>query len=87
VIHKGLRRFIDDDDSSGLPATHRWAQRTELVHPVDVDGLITADTRPWLSIEEFDNHRDALENWKKSQRHVLKKVADLHDLNERPTTI
>jgi hypothetical protein len=56
--------------------------KRELVHTVHVDGLITADTRPWLSIEEFDNHRDALENWKKSQRRVLKTVADLHDLNE-----
>ncbi|HEY8086001.1 MAG TPA: hypothetical protein VIE69_10430, partial [Methylophilaceae bacterium] len=53
-----------------------------LVHPVDVDGLITADTRPWSTVEEFDRHRDALENWKKSQRRVLKTVADLNDLHE-----
>jgi hypothetical protein len=56
--------------------------KREPVHPVDVDGVITADTRPWLTVEEFESHRDALENWKKSQRRVLKTVADLRDLNE-----
>jgi hypothetical protein len=56
--------------------------KRELVHPVDVEGVITADTRPWLTVEEFDSHRDALENWKKSQRRVLKTVTDLNDLNE-----
>ena len=54
--------------------------KREPVDPVDVEGVITANTRPWSTIEEFDRHRDALENWKKSQRRVLKTVADLSDL-------
>ncbi len=56
--------------------------KRELVDPDDVDGLITAHTRPWSTVEEFDSHRDALEDWKKSRRRVLKTVADLRDLNE-----
>ncbi len=56
--------------------------KRELVGPVDVDGVIAADTRPWSTVEEFDSHRDALEDWKKSRRRVLKTVADLSDLNE-----
>lgn len=79
-------QWIEDATSStskrGLRLNLDFDMKRELVHTVHVDGLITADTRPWLSIEEFDNHRDALENWKKSQRRVLKTVADLHDLNE-----
>jgi hypothetical protein len=48
----------------------------EPVDPVDVDGLIAADTRPWSTVEEFESHRDALENWKKSRWRVLKTVAE-----------
>ena len=56
--------------------------KREPVDPTDVEGVITAKTRPWSTIEEFDDHRDALENWKKSQRRVLKTVADLRDLQD-----
>ena len=79
-------QWIEDADlvdvETGVRLNLDFDMKRELVHPVDVDGLITADTRPWLTIEEFDSHRDALENWKKSQRRVLKTVADLQDLNE-----
>jgi hypothetical protein len=79
-------QWIEDADlvdvETGVRLNLDFDMKRELVHPVDVDGLITADTRPWLSVEEFDNRRDALENWKKSQRRVLKTVTDLHDLNE-----
>jgi hypothetical protein len=60
--------------------------KREPVDPIDVEGVITAKTRPWSTIEEFDDHRDALENWKKSQRRVLKTVADLRDLEDWNTT-
>jgi hypothetical protein len=79
-------QWIEDADLVDVETRVRlnldFDMKRELVHTVDVDGLITADTRPWLTVEEFDNHRDALESWKKSQRRVLKTVADLHDLNE-----
>src|SRR6476661_6238669 len=34
----------------------------------DVDGLITADTVPWRTIDEFKQARDLLEDWKRSRR-------------------
>jgi hypothetical protein len=60
--------------------------KRETIDPIDVEDVITANTRPWSTIEEFDDHRDALENWKKSQRRVLKTVADLRDLEDWNTT-
>ena len=79
-------QWIEDADLVDVETRVRlnldFDMKRELVHTVDLDGLITADTRPWATVEEFDNHRDALESWKKSQRRVLKTVADLHDLNE-----
>ena len=46
------------------------------MNPRDVDGLLTANTAPWQTIEEFEEARDGLEAWKKSTRSVLKTVAD-----------
>ena len=46
----------------------------------DVDGLICADTEPWRSIDEFEQARDLLEGWKRSQRRVLKTRQDFDDM-------
>ena len=50
--------------------------KRQIVNSRDVDGLLTADTAPWQTIEEFEEARDGLEAWKKSTRSVLKTVAD-----------
>jgi hypothetical protein len=54
--------------------------KRELIYPTDVNGLLCADTRPWQTIEAFDDARDALEAWKKSRRRILKTASDLQDL-------
>jgi hypothetical protein len=51
-----------------------------IVDPVDVEGLICADTRPWDSVDEFTDHRDGPEDWKRSRRRVLKTCADFDDM-------
>jgi hypothetical protein len=51
----------------------------------DVDGLITADTEPWRNIDEFNLARDQLEDWKRSQRRVLKTAQDYDDMEEWST--
>ena len=52
--------------------------KRRLINVRDVDGLIAADTVPWRTVEEFEGARDGLENWRKSQRRVLKTAADYH---------
>ena len=54
--------------------------KRRLVNVRDVDGLITADTAPWRSIDEFGRARNLLEDWKKSQRKVLKVKQDHDDM-------
>ena len=49
--------------------------KRRLINVRDVDGLIAADTVPWQTFEEFEEARDGLENWRKSQRRVLKTAA------------
>ena len=39
--------------------------KRQIVNPRDVDGLLTANTAPWQTIEEFEEARDGLEGWKK----------------------
>jgi hypothetical protein len=46
----------------------------------DIDGLITADTVPWRTIDEFEHARDLLEDWRRSQRRVLKTKQDYNDM-------
>jgi hypothetical protein len=46
----------------------------------DIDGLITADTVPWRTIDEFEQARDLLEDWRQSQRRVLKTKQDYDDM-------
>ena len=52
--------------------------KRRLINVRDVDGLIAADTVPWRTVEEFEEARDGLENWRKSQRRVLKTASDYH---------
>ena len=51
-----------------------------LVKVRNVDGLVTADTVPWHTIDEFEQARDLLEDWKRSQRRVLKTKQDYDDM-------
>jgi hypothetical protein len=57
-----------------------YDMKRRLVKMRDVDGLITADTAPWRSIDEFEQARDLLEDWKRSQRRVLKTAQDYEDM-------
>ena len=57
-----------------------YDMKRKLVNVRDVDGLITADTVPWRSIDEFEQARDLLEDWKRSQRRVLKTKQDYDDM-------
>jgi hypothetical protein len=48
-------------------------------NPVDAhddEWLLTAQTIPWDTVEDFEKARDDLEAWKKSQRRVLKTRSD-----------
>ena len=54
--------------------------KRRLVNVRDVDGLITADTAPWRSIDEFERARDLLDDWQRSQRRVLKVKQDHDDM-------
>ena len=56
--------------------------KRKLVDVRDVDGLITANTTPWRSIDEFEQARDLLDDWKQSQRRVLKTKQDYDDMTE-----
>ena len=57
-----------------------YDMKRKLVNVRDVDGLITADTVPWRSIDEFEQARDLLDDWKRSQRRVLKTKQDYDDM-------
>jgi hypothetical protein len=54
--------------------------KRKLVKVRNVDGLIAADTVPWRTIDEFEQARDQLEDWKRSQRRVLKTKQDYDDM-------
>jgi hypothetical protein len=57
-----------------------YDMKRRLVNVRDVDGLITADTAPWRGIDEFEQARNLLEDWKRSQRRVLKTKQDYADM-------
>jgi hypothetical protein len=42
----------------------------------DDEALLTAQTIPWDTVEDFEKARDDLEAWKHSQRRVLKTRSD-----------
>ena len=77
-------QWIDDADLVDEPRSTTvnldFDMKRALVDPADIEGVITAATRPWASIEEFMACRNDLESWKKAQRRVLKTVADLGDM-------
>ena len=74
-------QWIEDADLVDEPRSTTvnldFDMKRALVDPTDVEGVITAATRPWASVEEFTACRDGLESWKKAQRRVLKTVDDL----------
>jgi hypothetical protein len=53
--------------------------KRRLINVRDADGLIAADTVPWRTVEEFEVARDGLDDWRKSQRRVLKTSADYRE--------
>jgi hypothetical protein len=57
-----------------------YDMKRKLVKVRNVDGLIAADTVPWPTIDEFEQARDLLEDWKRSQRRVLKTKHDHDDM-------
>ena len=57
-----------------------YDMKRKLVKVRNVDGLITADTVPWRTIDEFEQARNLLEDWKRSQRRVLKTKQDYDDM-------
>jgi hypothetical protein len=59
-----------------------YDMKRKLVNVHDVDGLITADTVPWRTIDEFEQARDLLEDRKRSQRRVLKTKQDYDDMTD-----
>ena len=74
-------QWIEDADLVDEPRSTTvnldFDMKRALVDPTDVEGVMTAATRPWASVEEFTACRDELESWKKAQRRVLKTVGDL----------
>ena len=74
------QQHLTDADLTTVPRDVRanldFDFKRQIVNPRDVDGLLTANTTPWQTIEEFEEARDGLEAWKKSTRSVLKTVAD-----------
>jgi hypothetical protein len=57
-----------------------YDMKRKLITPLNVNGLITATTEPWESVEAFHAARDGLEQWKKARRAVLKTVQDHSDM-------
>ena len=74
-------QWIEDKDLTPQERTARvnldfdWKRR--VVDPNDVDGVMTGDTAPWETIEQFHAERDGLEKWKRDTQRVEKSVADL----------
>ena len=77
-------QHLFEEDIQTVARDVRWNadydMKRKLVNVRDVDGLITADTEPWRSIDEFEQARDLLEDWKRSQRRVLKTRQDFDDM-------
>jgi hypothetical protein len=71
---------MSDADLIEIPRQVRlnldFDMKRALVAPRDVEGVLCADTRPWPTVEAFDQARNDLEDWKRSQRRVLKTADD-----------
>jgi hypothetical protein len=78
------QQHLFEEDIQTVKRDVRWNadydMKRKLVNVRDVDGLISADTVPWRSIDEFEQARDLLEDWKRSQRRVLKTKQDFDDM-------
>ena len=78
------QQHLFEVDLQSVKRDVRWNadydMKRKLVKVRDVDGLITADTVPWRTIDEFEQARDLLEDWKRSQRRVLKTKQDYDDM-------
>lgn len=64
-----------------------WDQKRRLVNVRNVDGLITADTAPHETIDDYYAERNAQDEWRKSQRRVLKTAEDHTDFQGWKTTL
>jgi hypothetical protein len=53
-----------------------WDQKRKLINIRNIDGLITADTVPHETIDDYYTERNAQDEWRKSQRQVLKTAED-----------
>ena len=77
-------QHLFEEDIQTVARDVRWNadydMKRKLVNVRDVDGLICADTEPWRSIDEFEQARNLLEDWKRSQRRVLKTRQDFDDM-------
>jgi hypothetical protein len=56
-----------------------WDQKRRLINVRNVDGLITADTEPHETIDDYYAERNAQDEWRKSQRRTLKTAEDHAD--------
>ena len=78
------QQHIFNEDLQAINRDIRWNadydMKRKLVQVRNVDGLITADTVPWRSIDEFEAARNQLDDWKRSQRRVLKTRQDYDDM-------
>jgi hypothetical protein len=78
------QQHLFEVDLQSVKRDVRWNadydMKRKLVRVRNVDGLITADTVPWRTIDEFEQARDLLDDWKRSQRRVLKTKEDYDDM-------
>jgi hypothetical protein len=78
------QQHLFEVDLQSVKRDVRWNadydMKRKLVNVHNIDGLITADTVPWRTIDEFEQARDLLEDWKRSQRRVLKTKQDYNDM-------
>jgi hypothetical protein len=77
-------QHLFEEDLQAVKRDVQWNadfdMKRKLVGVRDVDGLISADTVPWRSIDEFEQARNLLDDWRKSQRRVLKTRQDYEDM-------
>jgi hypothetical protein len=54
--------------------------KNEPIEPVaDIEGVISFATRPWRTLEDFEKYRENFEDWKRTERRVLKTSHDYAD--------
>lgn len=75
--NKGLDLQMDDDRKTRWNADFDFKRRLMKIR--NVEGLIAADSVPWRTVEEFEDTRDAFDEWRMSKRRVLKTAEDYED--------